>query len=128
MSKRINSLTDFTRLHESLKGKGISEQEGQPDPVIIRIAMATCGIASGAREVERFFNTELQKRSIGARVIPVGCMSYCYAEPTVEVTVPGRDPVVFGYVDVKKADEIIEQYIRNDQTPEGVIPVNYDLA
>ena len=43
------------------------------------------------------------------------------------MTKAGKKPVVFGFVDLKKADEIIEQYIRNDQIPDGVIPVNYEL-
>jgi NADP-reducing hydrogenase subunit HndB len=53
-------------------------------------------------------------------------MSYCYAEPTVEVTVPGKEPVIFGYVDLKKADEIIERYIRKGEPVEGIIPVNFE--
>ncbi len=52
-------------------------------------------------------------------------MGYCYAEPTVEVIIPGKEPVVFGYVDVKKADEIIEKYIKGGELVEGIIPVNY---
>ncbi|HHN48463.1 MAG TPA: (2Fe-2S) ferredoxin domain-containing protein, partial [Bacteroidales bacterium] len=32
---------------------------------------------------------------------------------------------VFGYVDVNKADDIIEKYIKNGELLEGIIPVNY---
>ncbi|MFO7617083.1 MAG: (2Fe-2S) ferredoxin domain-containing protein, partial [Bacteroidales bacterium] len=55
----------------------------------------------------------------------VGCMGYCYAEPTVEVTIPGAEPVVFGYVDTRRADEIIERYIKNGERVGDVIPVTY---
>jgi len=34
--------------------------------------------------------------------------------------------VVFGFVDTKKADEIIEKYIKNGELVEGIIPVNYE--
>jgi len=126
MSNKINSPEDLANLRNSLKDSG-SEKDLEGGQVKIRVSEATCGIASGAKEIERFFQTELKKRSIGAEIIPVGCMGYCYAEPTIEVTVPGREAVVFGYVDLKKADDIIESYIRKNEMPDGIIPVNYDL-
>jgi NADP-reducing hydrogenase subunit HndB len=43
----------------------------------------------------------------------------------VEVTIPGKESVVFGYVNPKKADEIIEKYIKGGMLVEGIIPVNY---
>ena len=87
--------------------------------------MATCGIASGAKDVMDFMTDELEKRAIEAHVTQTGCMGYCYAEPTIEVTLPGNDPIVFGYVNIRKADEIIEKYIRNGELVEGIIPMNY---
>ena len=54
-----------------------------------------------------------------------GCMGYCYAEPTIEVKVPGKDPVVFGYVDTAKAIEIVDKYIVNGELLDGIIPTNY---
>jgi NADP-reducing hydrogenase subunit HndB len=53
-------------------------------------------------------------------------MGYCYAEPTIEVKLPGSDPVVFGGVDNYKADEIIEKYIKGGELVDGIIPVNYE--
>lgn len=107
----------------------LSRRRIQDDPesrVEVRVAMATCGIASGARQIKEFFADQLERRTIDATVIQTGCMGYCYAEPTVEVTLPGREPVVFGYVDEKKADEIIEKYIKTGEFVDGIIPVNYE--
>ena len=87
--------------------------------------MATCGIASGSKDVMEYMVDEMDKRNIDAIVTQTGCMGYCYAEPTIEVTLPGQEPVVYGYVDTKKADEIIEKYIRNGELVDGIIPVNY---
>jgi NADP-reducing hydrogenase subunit HndB len=53
-------------------------------------------------------------------------MGYCFAEPTVEITLPGNEPIVFGYVDAKKADEIIERYIKEGELVDGIIPQNYN--
>ena len=38
---------------------------------------------------------------------------------------PGQDPVVFGFVDLKRADQIIEKYIKTGELVDGIIPVNY---
>jgi NADP-reducing hydrogenase subunit HndB len=89
--------------------------------------MATCGIASGAKGIMDFLLDEFDKRNIDAVVTQTGCMGYCYAEPTVEVTIPNQEPVVFGFVDIRKADEIIEKYIKNGELIEGIIPQNYEI-
>lgn len=122
--KSLQSLQDMSRKLKA-SADSMSDPAG-PDRVIqVRVAMATCGIASGARPVFEYLREELGKRNIPARVTQAGCMSYCFAEPTIEVTVPGKDPVTFGFVDTKKADEIIERFIRKGEEVEGIIPVDY---
>ena len=93
--------------------------------VTVKVALATCGIASGARNVMEFFQEQLERRNIPATVTKTGCMGYCFAEPTIEVKLPGKEPVVFGYVDLKRADQIIEKYIKTGELVDGIIPVNY---
>jgi NADP-reducing hydrogenase subunit HndB len=125
---KIKSLDDLRKMKENLQSK-INLREKGEDPgshVQIKVAMATCGIASGAKTVMEFMMEELEKRGIESVVTQTGCMGYCYAEPTIEVTVPGKEPVVFGYVDTKKADEIIEKYIKNGELVDGIIPMNYE--
>jgi len=124
---KIASSAELTMLREELRSKSNLRESGNSIESIVqvKVAMATCGIASGARDVMNFFQDELGKRSINALVTPTGCMSYCYAEPTVQVTLPGKSPVVFGWVNNRKADEIIEKYIKNGDLVEGIIPVNY---
>jgi NADP-reducing hydrogenase subunit HndB len=124
---KIKSLADLKKMKEDMQSKvNLREKANNPDNLIqIKVAMATCGIASGAKEVMDFLIEELEKRNLDAVVTQTGCMGYCYAEPTIEVRMPGQDPVVFGYVNTKKADEIIEKYIKNNELVDGVIPVNY---
>ncbi|MFA8300895.1 MAG: ferredoxin [Hyphomicrobiales bacterium] len=125
---KVKSLADLKALKGTLQSKvDLREKSDTPEQhVQIRVAMATCGIASGAKATMNFLIEELGKRNIEAIVAQTGCMGYCYAEPTIEVTMPGKDPVVFGSVDEKKADEIIEKYIKNGELVEGIIPVNYN--
>ena len=124
----IKSLDDLRKIKAGVLARmSLRERSNIPDQLVqIKVAMATCGIASGAKTVMDFLITELDKRNIGAVVTQTGCMGYCYAEPTIEVTVPGKEPLVFGYVDTKRADQIIEKYIKNGELVEGIIPVNYE--
>ncbi len=125
---KIKSLADLKKMKSDLQSKiALREKSDTPEGrTLIKVAMATCGIASGSKQVMDFLVEELDKRNVDAIVTQTGCMGYCYAEPTIEVTVPGKDPVVFGYVDTKKADDIIEKYIKNGELLEGIIPVNYE--
>jgi len=122
---QIKSLEDLKKKREELK-TGLIDAIESKDQVQVKVAMATCGIASGAKPIMEFFMEQLEKRNIPAVVTPTGCMGYCYAEPTVEVKLPGQDPVVYGFVDLKRADQIIEKYIKTGELVDGIIPVNYE--
>ena len=126
--EKLKSLADLKKIREDAREKLDLRVKGDnPEGlVLVKVAMATCGIASGAKPIMDFFVEELDKRGIGAVVTQTGCMGYCYAEPTVEVQLPGREPVVYGFVDRKRADDIIERYIKNGELVEGIIPVNYE--
>ncbi len=124
---KIKSLDDLRKMKQNLEnGMNIREKSNSPESLVqIRVAMATCGIASGARAVMNTLIERIEKDKIPAVVTQGGCMGYCYAEPTVEVKIPGKDPVVFGYVDSKVAVDIIEKYVLQGELLEGIIPVNY---
>jgi len=124
---KIKSLDDLKKRKENLH-KNVDLRERAEDAesyVQIKVGMATSGIASGAKEIMDFLIETLEKRNIEAVVTQAGDMGYSFAEPTIEVTKPGEEPVVFGYVDKKKADEIIERYIKRGELVDGIIPQNY---
>ncbi|MCL2561458.1 MAG: (2Fe-2S) ferredoxin domain-containing protein [Rikenellaceae bacterium] len=125
---KIKSLDDLRRMKQAVEsGIDIREKGDVPEEKIvqIRVAMATCGIAAGARDTMNALIEKVNKDNIHAVITQGGCMGYCYAEPTVEVRVPGKEPVVFGDVDTKKAAEIIDKYVKDGELVEGIIPMNF---
>ena len=126
--EKIKTLVDLKRKQEAFKSQvNLRDRASRAENLVqIKVAMATCGIASGAKEVMEYFVEELDKRNIEAVITQTGCMGYCYAEPTVEVKLHDSEPIVFGYVDLKKANEIIERYIKNGELVDGIIPRNYE--
>ncbi len=127
---KVKSLSDLNKMREELQSKMNLREKGEhPDSIVqIKVSMATCGIASGAKEIMDYMINELDNRAIDAVITQTGCMGYCYAEPTIEVTLPDNKPIVFGYVDTKKAQEIIEVYIQTGKLVDGIIPVNYETV
>ena len=125
---KVKSLADLRKMKDDLQSKVHLREKGDnyEKLVQVKVGMGTSGIASGAKEVFNYFVSELEKRNIEGVVTQTGDMGYSFAEPTIEVTIPQRDPVVFGGVDIKKADQIIELYIKNGELVEGILPENYD--
>ncbi|MBM7685297.1 (2Fe-2S) ferredoxin domain-containing protein [Defluviitalea raffinosedens] len=125
---KIKSLDELKQLREQFKSKvDIREKGDNMEKLVqIRVAMATCGIASGAREVMNALVDIVANEKLDNVVISqTGCMGYCYAEPTIEVAIPGEEPVVFGEVTVERAKEIVEKYVKNGELLDGIIPVSH---
>lgn len=127
---KIKSLDDLRKMKEKLQSRVHLRENGErcDQLVQIRVAMATCGIAAGGKEVFNALVDQLDRRNIEAVVTQTGCMGYCYAEPTIEVTLPGSEPVVFGEVDTERAAEIVDRYVANGELLPGIIPVNYEVV
>ncbi len=125
---KIKSLADLKKMKQELQSQvSLREKSDTPEGrVMVRVGMGTSGIASGAKQIMEFLIDEMDKRNVDAIVSQTGDMGYSYAEPTVEVTLPGQEPIVFGDVDQKKADDIIEKYIKNGELLDGIIPANYE--
>ena len=124
---KIKNLAELRKMKANMVDKiQLRENSDSSEAIIqIKVGMATSGIASGAKETMSCLISELDKRQIKALVMQVGDMGYSHAEPTIEVTIPGKDPVVFGNVDIARAKEVIDKYIVNGELIEGILPANY---
>lgn len=125
---KVKSLAELKAMREKLQSNlDLREKSDDTESLVqIKVAMATCGIASGAKQVMEHMMEKADELKLRIVFTQTGCMGYCHAEPTIEVKVPGKDPIVFGHVDNKRADEILEKYIMNNELVEGIIPVNYE--
>lgn len=122
---KIMSLDQLKALRDDVKNKVDLRVKGEnvDNMIVVRVAMATCGIAAGARELMNYLADLVKEENLENVVITQsGCMGYCYAEPTIEVTLPGEEPVVYGNVDLVKAKEIVEKHILGGEMVDGIIP------
>lgn len=125
---KIKSFEELKKIKEQVQSKIDLREKGEniDNLIQIKVAMATCGIASGAREVMNYIIDEIALAGIENVVVTqTGCMGYCYAEPTIEVTTPGKEPVVYGHVTKEKAKQIIDNHIVNGKLVDGMIPMTH---
>jgi len=104
----------------------VARQKARANKVLINVSLATCSIAAGGKVALEAMQDEVAANGLtNVEFMQSGCMTFCYAEPTVEITLPGQDPVVFGGVDEAKARELVAEYVMKGEPVEGVIPVTY---
>lgn len=125
--KSLDELMNIRKKHEENVSLRDSDTDGQ---IKLLVGMATCGIASGARETLNELLKELKAQEISnVKVVQVGCLGYCHSEPTVQVNVPGQDPILYGPVTTERVKELIERHIKNHEIIEElVINQNFDRA
>ena len=101
---------------EEIKHKAEEEWEAlqQSEKPRILIGTATCGRSAGALDVLQTLKEQLESRSVDAHIIEVGCIGLCYAEPLVTIIKSGRPGICYGNVDSRRAVQLIEDYIIND--------------
>ncbi len=119
---KLNSITDLKKLREELQSAA-ETQTGKP---LVNVSLATCSVASGGRDIMEAMKAEVASLGLDVNFMQSGCMTFCYAEPTVEITLPGKEPVVFGYLDTDKAKLLVQKYIKDGELLDGVIPVGYE--
>lgn len=108
----MKSLDDLKKVREKALEQ-MKIREGNYSAKVV-VAMGTCGIAAGAREVMTAILDELEKRGISdVAVTQTGCKGLCEQEPTVDVIKTGEPTVTYGYVDADKARQIIAQHVVN---------------
>jgi NADH-quinone oxidoreductase subunit F len=88
---------------------------------LIRIGMASCGIASGARKVLDSLHSFLKQKGLSIEIKQVGCMGMCYNEPLVEVESPDGEKTLYIKVTPEKIVRIINEHIMEGRKAVDII-------
>ncbi len=91
----------------------------------VAIGMATCGIASGAREIMNKFLEEVSNHNLSnVKVTQVGCIGECTFEPIVEVIDDKGISTIYCLVTEKKVEEIVQEHLINGRRIERYLLSN----
>ena len=77
----------------------------------IRIGTALCGEAAGAFEIADYMESELATQGVSAQVSRVGCLGLCFAEPLIDVQLPGGHRIFYGNVSSDDVAEIVSTHV-----------------
>ncbi|MCL2462124.1 MAG: (2Fe-2S) ferredoxin domain-containing protein [Defluviitaleaceae bacterium] len=108
--EKIHSWDELKKMRAGNQAKRDDEQ------TVLAVGMATCGVAAGARDVSQALADEIKKQGLdNVTIMATGCYGFCYAEPMVEVRVPGKEAVRYGYVDKNVAKDIVDKHLMHGE-------------
>ena len=113
------TLDDLRKLRETKKTAMDMRETGNKTIQVI-IGMGTSGIAAGAKDTLQAFSAELLAKNLTeVSLRQAGSLGLDYAEPTVEVRVPGMPDTVYGKVNAEVAKQIVQTHIIGKELVSG---------
>ncbi len=76
----------------------------------IIVGMGTCGLSAGAQATYDRLAELVAENPDKAELGITGCIGMCFREPLVEID-DGQSRVIYGGVDAKSADEIMQRHV-----------------
>jgi NADH-quinone oxidoreductase subunit F len=78
---------------------------------IVRVGLASCGVASGARKVFEALKNRILQEHLPVTLKQTGCLGMCYNEPLVEIVSPSGERSFYIRVTPEKIQRIVDQHI-----------------
>jgi NADH-quinone oxidoreductase subunit F len=78
---------------------------------LIKVGLASCGVAAGGRKVYDALSNQLQDKGLDVTLKQTGCMGMCYNEVLVEVSSPQKERTFYGRVTLEKVDRIVNEHL-----------------
>ncbi len=101
----------MTEAYEALARRAAGVWEELHSRPWLRVTSGLMGMAAGAGETLAALREALAQAGADAVVSEAGTRGLCYAEPIVDVYVPGGARVLYGNVDAERAREIVEKHV-----------------
>ena len=110
----MKSLEELKKIRDDAK-QDLASREGEYN-ARIEVAMATCGITAGARDVLNALLEEIKVRNLNnIQVSQTGCPGLCYNEPLVTVIKPDQPRFIYGKITPERVRKIVAQHVINNQ-------------
>jgi len=115
----IKSLADL----EKIASEG--ERRLHPPHLKVMVGAATCGIASGAKDVIHAVEETLKSFGNGAGATAVasrtGCIGMCYEEPLMDILKPGWPRITYSHVKPEQVAEILSAVKEGKVVKDGLL-------
>ena len=91
---------------------------------VIKVGLASCGLAAGAGEVYDAIQKYIKKNKIKAEVKKTACIGMCFVEPLVEIYEDEKKSITYGDVTPENVGNIIDAFSKGNPIEENVIISN----
>jgi (2Fe-2S) ferredoxin len=106
----VKTLADLRKIRDEAKKEMAAREQKAKYRIVV--AMGTCGIAAGSRNVLTAIMDEISKRNLKNTVVTqTGCLGYCDQEPLVQVVCADKSVITYGKVTPVFARRIISEHI-----------------
>jgi len=96
-------------------------QQIYPTSPRVTIGMATCGRAAGAPQVHAEFQRRIESDHLPVELAAVGCAGMCWAEPQVEIQLPGFSRAVYGGVKPEQVTSLLQGLSSGSLPEQGLL-------
>ena len=100
---------------ELLEAEATRRRDAEASRPWMRVGTALCGQAAGADTVVAALREALDSQGVDARLSEVGCLGLCYAEPLLDVQLPGGVRVFYGNFDPERAGKVVSAHVVGGQ-------------
>ena len=109
----MKSLEELRALREKMKSQTDNRSVAGENETVIKVGMAPCGTAAGARPVLDALLDEADKRRLhNVKISQTGCIGMCRMEPIVEVFKDGQK-YTYVLMTPDKARRVIAEHVVN---------------
>ncbi len=91
---------------------------------VIKVGLASCGLAAGAGEVYEAILKHIKENGIDAEVKKTACIGMCFVEPLVEIFSEEQKSITYGDVTPESIGNIIDAFSKGKPIEENVIISN----
>jgi len=79
---------------------------------VVKVGLASCGIAAGGQEVFDYLAKEIGERNLPVSLKKTGCLGMCFKEVLVEVVPQGKNErIIYGEVTLRRAERILKEHL-----------------
>ncbi len=93
----------------------------------VLVGLGTCGIAAGASKIFDKTSEILKEKNLNIPLEPTGCIGMCYKEPLISIIDENDNEYIYGDVDEKRLDKILDNHLQgNPPIEEWIIKDNHN--
>lgn len=94
-----------------LRDDCVKKYNAKQEKARIVVGLGTCGTAAGGDKVMKAIKEEVSARGLDVDIDITSCIGMCFAEPVVEISLPGAPSVIYGGIYPDKVNQLIESHV-----------------